>query len=650
MIPILYGSTETQFNTNGIGRLSDAISCQVEENLNGLYELTMVYPITGQHYAEIEENRIILAEPFEGGDWQPFIIYRISRPLNGIVTINAEHISYLLNKIIVMPYTAGSCTAALASLPDHTANNCPFTFWTDKSVTGQFKVAYPRPARGLLGGEEGSILDVYGKGEYEFNRYNVRLYVNRGVDRGVTLRYGKNLTNLVRDKDISDCYTGIVPYWQSEDMLVTLPEEVVWSDYREAFPNEIVRAVDFSSEWEDAPDEDQLRARATRYVTTNEGWKIADNISISFVALWQTTEYAGIAGIERVRMGDTVHVVYDALGVETSAEVIQTVYDVLMERYISIELGTKRNSLGTVIADNVAPKIVQETTSYMDDALKHATDLLTGANGGYVVIGTNADGEPNEIFVMDTEDQSTAQQVLRINKNGIGFSSNGVDGPFDTAWTLDGHFVADYIASGVLDANLVRAGTIRDRYGQNWWNLDTGEMHISAESYIDTSDFVTQAQFTAAADQIATEVVEQVGSGIFFNVLPTDNGQTVTLRAHVYLNRTDATLSFSPQFFHWYKKTESGRFYLGYGYEMTVIKSEYGYGGEVEATFLTLVDRYPVTNQGKWVFTMFGDYHQLVNSQGSLRLAQGYPVVWSESQDSGNVYPVFGYDNDSLEV
>ena len=650
MIPILFDATETQFNTNGLGRLSDAISCEVEENLNGLYELRMTYPITGQHYSEIEENCIILAEPFEGGDWQPFIIYRISRPLNGIVTINAEHISYLLNKIVIMPYTAGSCTAAITSIPDHAANDCPFTFWTDKSVTGGFKVDYPRPARGLLGGESGSILDVYGKGEYEFNGYSVKLYVNRGVDHGVTIRYGKNLTELVRDQDISDCYTGIVPYWKNENAYVSLPEEIIWSDYREAFPHEIVKAVDFSEKWEDPPTEEQLRAAATTYVTSNEGWKIADNIKISFVALWQTAEYEYIASIERVRMGDTVHVVYDALGVEVSAEVIKTVYDVLMGRFVSIEMGTKQNTLGTVLKDSITPGIVQETTSYMEEALKHATELLTGANGGHVIIATNADGEPNEIFIMDTDDAGTAQQVLRINMNGIGFSSNGIDGPFDTAWTLDGSFVADYITSGVLDANLVRAGIIRDRAGQNWWNLDTGEMHISAESYIDTSDFVTQAQFTAAADQIATSVVEQVGSGIFFNVLPVDDGQTVTLHAHVYLNRTDATLSFSPQFFHWYKKTEAGRFYLGYGYEMTVIKSDYGYGGEVEATFLTLVDRYPVTNQGKWVFTMFGDYHQLVNSQGSLRFAQGYPVVWSESQQSGNVYPVFGYDYDSLEV
>lgn len=650
MIPILYESTETNFNNNGIGSLPDAIRCEVTEELDGIYELEMEYPITGRHYSDIKESRIILAEPNEGGAWQPFPIYRISRPLNGIVTVYGEHISYLLNKIIVMPYQAGSCAQALSFLPEHAANNCPFTFWTDKSTIGNFKVEYPRPARGLLGGENGSILDVFGKGEYEFDRFAVKLYSSRGADRGANIRYGKNLTELLRDSDISDTYTGIVPYWKRDDVIVTLPEEVVWSDFREYFPYDIVRAVDLTEEWADPPEVEQLRTAATSYVARNEGWKVAENIRISFVALWQTAEYKNLASIERVKLGDTVHVFYEALGVSASAEVIKTVYDALTGRYVSIELGTKKNSLGKTISESISTDIVQESTSIMEDAIAHATDLLTGAKGGNVVIATDADGKPYEILIMDTDDKATAQQVLRLNINGIGFSSNGVDGNYNTAWTLDGHFVADYIDSGVLNANIMRAGLIRDKYAQNWWNLDTGEMHISAESYIDTSNFVTQAQFTAAADRIATEVVEQVGSGVFFNVIPTDDGQVVTLRAHVYLNKADATQDFPEQFFKWYKKTEGGMLYLGYGYEITVIKSEYGYGGEVLAIFLTLVERYPVNSQGKWVFTLFGDFHQLVNSQGSLLYRQGYPTVWTPSQESGDVYPVFGYDNDSLEV
>lgn len=645
MTPILFEGNATTYTSNGIGRLTDAITCLVEENLNGLYELTLTYPLSGQYYADIQEDRIILAEPFENGTWQPFRIYKISRPLNGIVTIHAEHISYLLNKIVVMPFSASSCAQALSFIPNNTANTCPFTFWTDKIVTGAFSVDYPRPARGLLGGESGSILDVYGKGEYEFDRFNVRLYVNRGSDNGVTIRYGKNLTELVRDSDVQNVYTGIVPYWKNDTDIVTLPEQVVYSDYRHYFPYDIIKAVDLSSNWEDAPTVEQLRSAASAYVANNEGWKIAENIKISFVALWQTEEYKNIANIERVHMGDTVHVIYEALGVSTSAEIIRTVYDALLGRYTEIELGNKKNTLGQVLTEQIAPAIESSTTSMMEQAIAHATELLKGANGGHVVIGTNADGQPNEIFIMDTDDVNTAQQVLRINMNGIGFSSTGINGTYDTAWTLDGAFVADYITTGTLNANVMRAGIIRDLAGKNWWNLDTGEMQLSAEAVVDTSEFVTQAQFTAAADRIASEVVEQVGSGIFYNVVPTDNGNgTVTLQAHVYLNRNDATQTFSPYFFQWYKKTEDSKDFIGYGYEITVTKTEYGYGGEVEGTFLMLEDRYPVNSQGRWVFTQNGSYFTMATSQGELLFAQGHPMVLSEAQTSGNVYPVFGYD------
>lgn len=642
MTPILFEKNETLFNDNGIGRLTDAISCYVEENLNGLYELEMEYPMSGQHYSDLSESRIILAEPFEGGNWQPFVIYRISRPLNGIVTVNAEHISYMLNKIVVMPYEASSCAQALSFLPDHTANECPFTFSTDKSVIGNFSVTYPRPVRGLLGGTEGSILDVYGKGEYEFDRFHVTLHLNRGEDRGATIRYGKNMTELIRDSDISDVYTGIVPYWTGSETTVTLPEEVVWSVHRHLFPYDIVTAVDMSNKWMDEPTVEQLRQEAISYVEQNEGWKIADSVKVSFVALWQTEEYKNIASVERVHLGDTVTVIYDALGVSVSAEVNKTIYDCLTERYVSIELGKKKNDLGQNIRKSIVPDVIRESTSVTEKAIKYATDVLTGATGGHVVIGRNADGTPNEIFIMDADNADDAEQVLRINMNGIGFSTHGLPGPYETAWTIDGHFVADYIDSGTLNANVIRAGILQDVGGKNWWNLLTGQLHLDSES-ID-SDFVTHAQLDVAEGRIKAEVVEEVGKGVIFHIIPTDNGQTVTLRADVHLNSYQATKTFPAVYFKWYKKTEDGLEYLGYGYEITVIKSEYGYGGEVLAVFLMLEDCYPINRQGQWVFTLFGSLNYLAVAQGRLMFPSSYPVIWADSEDTNSVYPVFGYD------
>lgn len=504
MTPILFEANETKFTDNGIGWLSDAISCVVTEEQNGSYELTMKYPISGIHFNEIMEERIILAEPFENGNWQPFIIYKISRALNGIVTIDAEHISSLLNKIVVMPYSAPSCASALTAIPLHTANNCPFTFTTDKDVEKTFYCEFPRPVRGMLGGEEGSILDAYGKGEYEFDRFNVHLYVNRGVDNGVTLRYGKNITELIRNSSIQYTYTGIVPYWRNEDELVALPEKVIYSDYRELFAHDIIRAVDFTNDFENPPTPEQLRQYAKTYLTNNRGWEISDKIKVSFIALWQTEEYKNIANIERVHMGDTVTVVYEALGVDAKMKVVRTVYDVLLERYQEIELGTKRNHLGAVLTEEISDKVAGKTTSFMQTAIDKATELIKGGKGGHLVIGTDADGKPNEIFLMDTDNVETAQYVLRINMNGIGFSSTGIDGRYTSAWTLDGAFVADFITAGTLNADLIKAGVLQSANGDNYWNLETGELHLATGTAVGNSTIASASDLEAVSNKKST--------------------------------------------------------------------------------------------------------------------------------------------------
>ena len=459
MIPILYEGNETQFLTNGIGRLSSATSCTVEENLNGPYELTMEYPMTGIHYEDLQVDRIISAVPFDGGDPQPFRIYSIERNLNGTVEVRAEHISYLLNKIVVMPFQATSCADALSKLKTNAANSCPFTFSTTKTVVNTYTVDTPQPIRGLLGGQDGSILDVFGKGEYEFDKFDVKLWTNRGADHGVTLRYGKNITELVRDSDITNAYTGIVPYWTNgEGTIVTLPEKVVWSEHRDAFTYDLVKDVDLSSYWEEAPTVAQLRTRAQTYVENNEGWKLSDNIKVSFVALWQTEEYKDIAVLERVHMGDTVTVIYEALGVEASAEVCRTVYNVLLDRYDEIELGSAKNTLAQTIAEPILEEV--PTSSDMERAIANGTRLISGGLGGYICMKPNATGQPEEILIMDDPDYTQAHKMWILNKNGIGYTDQGYGSTINYAWTMDGAFYTNWVTAGLMSANIMKTGKI----------------------------------------------------------------------------------------------------------------------------------------------------------------------------------------------
>lgn len=495
MIPILYEGNETQFLTNGIGRLSSATSCTVEENLNGPYELTMEYPMTGIHYEDLQVDRIISAVPFDGGDPQPFRIYSIERNLNGTVEVRAEHISYLLNKVVVMPFEASSCANALSALATNAANTCPFTFSTTKTVVKDFKVTTPQPIRGLLGGQEGSILDVYGKGEYEFDKFSVKLWTNRGADHGVTLRYGKNITELVRDSDITNAYTGIVPFWYTEESgIVVLPEGVVWSEHRDAFAYDIVKPVDFSSNWENPPTAAQLRARAEEYVENNEGWKLSDNIKVSFVALWQTEEYKDIAVLERVHMGDTVTVVYEALGVEASAEVNKTVYNVLLDRYDEIELGSAKNTLAQAIAEPIMEEV--PTSSDMERAIANGTKLIIGGLGGYIYMKPNASGQPEEILIMNNPDYTQATKLWRLNKNGIAYSNTGYNGTYKQAWTMDGAFYTDWVVAGSMSANLLKTGKITGQSTGSTMEIDIDGGTISCgdkELKVNASNFKLKA-------------------------------------------------------------------------------------------------------------------------------------------------------------
>ena len=499
MIPILYESNETQFQSNGIGRLTDCITCKVTEERNGIYELEFEYPVDGHRYEDIVEGRIIAVKHDDTDDIQPFDIYGHSAPIDGIVTFYAHHISYRLGEITVKPFSASSCTETFEKLKINSLYGNPFSFWTDKSVNVEFEMDTPFNLKEYLGGTEGSILDVFGTGEYEFDKWLVKFHLNRGTDTNVQIRYGKNLADLQDDEDWSGCYTSVVPYWfgqdqeTDEDILVTLDNWILSSGQSTYGGREIIVPMDLSSEWQDPPTKAQLQQTATQRLMLGEGWMPSKSVKVDFVHLWQTEEYKEYAPLQRVKLCDTVTVIYPKLGMEFTKKVVSVKYDALLERYDEITLGESTTSFGNLISTETAKQVANaklylrkiiKNTNYalqqnMEDEIQHVTDLITGGQGGYAVWGFNANGYPEELFFLDQPSVETAVNVLRINKNGIGFSTTGVNGTYTTAWTIDGHFVADFITSGVLTANVIRSGLLSDVVGNNYWNLDTGEFQLS---------------------------------------------------------------------------------------------------------------------------------------------------------------------------
>lgn len=502
MIPILYSPIERDLRNNGICRLGDCISCKAIETPNGIFECEFKYPITGKYYSEIHEGMIISAIHDDKKKRQAFRIYRRSAPINGIVTFNAHHVSYELDNVIVGLYSADNVVTALSGFNTYAMNENEFSFWTDKSSVGNFEVKKPSSVRSLLWGSEGSILDTFGHGEFEFDNWEVKLHQNRGIDSGVSIRYGKNLIDVVHEVEDDQTYNCIIPYWATEegDRIVigdtvvgeaTLFTTEYWTNedniYIEDGRGNIISfnyaknktvAMDFSEYFELEPTPEQVTEAAKDFLTRNRPWIPKENIKVNFVSLWQTDEYAQYAPLQRVSLCDTVTITYSDLGlVGVKSKVVKTVYNVLLERYDEIELGDARTSFAQLLKGDANEVLTRATIKFQNvlaEAIENATRQITGQKGGNIVFRYNAAGKPYELLIMDDENPEYALNVWRWNLSGLGHSHNGINGPYTLGITQDGQIVASMVTSGTLNANLLRAGIIQSYGGENYWDLESG--------------------------------------------------------------------------------------------------------------------------------------------------------------------------------
>lgn len=483
MIPILYSATEKLFKSQGLGALVDMISCKVTEERNGSYELTMTYPLNGQHFKDLELSRIIKAVPSYKADPEPFRIYAISKPLNGIVKINAEHISYQLSHIPVTPFEASNVVEAMDNLKKYSAEDNPFTFWTSKETQAKMAFTVPTSCRALLGGVEESILDTY-KGEYEFTGYTVKLHQNRGSNKGVTIRYGKNLTDLKQEESIANTITGICPFWKSEETeeVVTLPEVSVYSKYANNFPYKRTAVHDFSASFEEKPTAEQLRAKAENYITQS-GVGVPDvSLTVSFVVLSQFEEYKDIAALESVNLCDTVNVIFENLGINTTAKVVKTVYDVLLDKYDSITVGSTQNSLTkklTEIDENTQEEINKETSA-RKRAIAELVKKVEQGSGLYVT--DKGTGGAHDWFLHDKPSLNESQTIIRINDGGMIFSVDGGETYNGLDWS--GTAILQKIYTVGINAAYIDTGQLKvvDNAGKTLFcaDMDSGEVTINS--------------------------------------------------------------------------------------------------------------------------------------------------------------------------
>ena len=521
MIPILYDKDETAFTSNGIGILSDTTFCNVTEERNGIYEITFSYPIECALFEHIQEGCFVKAKANETSKAQIFHIYKSSKPINGIVTYYGEHISYELTGNPVEKVVITNATGAQGLNKVLEAALVPHSYSGLSDIASRKSTALSLlSVRAALGGVEGSLLDVYG-GEYEFDNFTIKLHESRGSDTGIIIGYGKNLTDLQQEKNISETYTALFPYAKytpekeegdeedPEEVVVTLSEKIIYSS-NATRPK--VLTMDFTDKFSDDEEitEAALRQKAKAWAADSGYNKPSVSIKVAFTHLWQSPEYKQYAILERVSLCDTLTVNFEKLGVSAKAKVIKTVYDTLKEKYVSIELGDAKSNFADSInqttheIENMKTEVKKNETATAKKiaaAVANATALITGQNGGYVVL--NPSNNPQEILIMDAPSINEAVKIWRWNSGGLGYSSNGYNGPFATAITQDGAIVADFITAGEINGALIKADTVSSSaISQTFKNEITKEI---SDNITEVTATITQL-FEAADGRLKSEI------------------------------------------------------------------------------------------------------------------------------------------------
>lgn len=221
--------------------------------------------------------------------------------------------------------------------------------------------------------------------------------------------------------------------------------------------------------WEDVTEPVNLKKKAEEWLKSNQ----YETMTLELTAVDMSMLNADLDTYE---VGDMVRTLADPFGMDTRFPLQKkTTYLQSPEKNTVVLSNTLKKTYTQQVASSVKTleQSLPQEKSMLQAAKDNATALITSAMGGYVYKTTS------ELYIMDTNDPKTAKKVWRWNLNGLGYSSSGIDGPYGLAMTMDGSIVADFITTGVLSAELIKTGMLKDVLNKSFWNMKTGEMHVT---------------------------------------------------------------------------------------------------------------------------------------------------------------------------
>lgn len=354
MIPYLFPSEALNFRGMGFGALNSCVSCNVRQELGstGVYELNMEILTDDPNFINMSIGKIIVAKPNLTDENQAFVIESMSKPINNVVSVYATHIAQHRARLIpVAPVNATDLQDALSKIATNSAETNPFSLHSERTTATAFKTEIPMSFREILGGTEGSLLDVYG-GEYIFNNLDIELVTKRGRTNGIQVAYGQNMTAFELNEEFSfdTTITGILPYWYTEDDGL-VQGSVQYSDYVNYFKYHKTVAKDYTEEFENKPTSAQLESKAASDVS-KLGYPLM-NTKIAF------NEFDSVirGNTMIMQLGDEVKVINPNYGVNNTARIVSMTFNVLADRYDEIQIGDLQQTINEAIksiSDNSA--------------------------------------------------------------------------------------------------------------------------------------------------------------------------------------------------------------------------------------------------------------------------------------------------------
>ena len=358
----VYNPNEKTFISNGLAILdNELIRCEVQEVLNGLYNLELEYPINNKNVDYLIEGNIIKTNTPSGE--QPFRIYRTIKNLDTVI-VYANHIFFDLQSNFLMDcrYKFATGQQALEDILKSTLYENNFT--CDSNIIERNNAYYIRknPVEAILT-EENSIINLY-KGELLRDKFKIIINDSIGKDNNVIIEYRKNLLGLEKDEDISQVVTRVIPTGlTAKDSIIMLDEVYVDSSLINNYINPVVKEIHYSDLKEDAEKgitiesiKDQLKVRALDLFNKEHIDLPKVNYKINFLDLSLTEEYKDFKALEKVKLADVVTVRHKDLKIDVKRKVIKYKWDSLTKSYIEIELGDLESTLSNDIG-NINSKI-----------------------------------------------------------------------------------------------------------------------------------------------------------------------------------------------------------------------------------------------------------------------------------------------------